>query len=125
MHRIKESGGDCEIWGDGSARREFMYAGDLADAIFYALDNFNAMPYTINIGVGTDHSISEYYSFVAEAIGFKGSFKYNLKKPVGMKQKLVSIEKQTSWGWSPKVALKDGIKKTYDSFLKSDYNPHH
>jgi len=107
-----------EIWGDGLARREFMYADDLADAIFYSLDNFDQMPQLINIGVGKDHSINEYYEIVARVLGYKGSFIHNHDKPVGMQKKLVSIKKQTSWGWKPKTELKEGIQKTYHYFLK-------
>jgi len=109
---------EVEIWGDGKARREFMYADDLADAILYALDNFDEMPPLLNIGVGEDHTINEYYSAAAEVIGFKGAFTHNIDKPVGMQQKLVSINKQTAWGWKPKIGLHDGIQKTYDYYLQ-------
>ena len=117
-HIIEEEKTECEIWGDGSARREFMYAGDFSDAILYALDNFNSMPLLLNIGTGVDHTIDEYYSIVADLMCYKGSFVYNLNKPVGMNQKLVSIEKQTTWGWTPTVTLREGIQKTYSCFLQ-------
>ena len=90
----------------------------LTNAILYALDNFNSMPLLLNIGTGVDHTIDEYYSIVADLMCYKGSFVYNLNKPVGMSQKLVSIEKQTTWGWSPAVTLREGIQKTYSCFLQ-------
>ena len=46
---------EIDIWGDGEARREFMYAGDLADFIFYAIDNFSDMEQNLNVGLGTDY----------------------------------------------------------------------
>jgi GDP-L-fucose synthase len=107
-----------EIWGDGLARREFMYAGDFAEAIFYSLNNFDDMPQLLNIGVGEDHSINEYYEIISGVLGYEGNFIHDLDKPTGMQKKLVSIKKQTSWGWKPKTELKEGIKKTYDYFLK-------
>ena len=70
-----------------------MYAGDFSDAILYALDNFNSMPLLLNIGTGVDNTIDEYYSIVADLMGYEGKFVYNLNKPVGMSQKLVSINK--------------------------------
>ena len=107
-----------EIWGDGLARREFMYAGDFAEAIFYSLNNFDDMPQLLNIGVGEDHSINEYYEIISGVLGYEGNFIHDLDKPTGMQKKLVSIKKQTSWGWKPKTELKEGIEKTYDYFLK-------
>lgn len=115
---IKEEKKEVEIWGDGKARREFMYADDLADAISYALSHFDEMPSQINIGVGEDHTINEYYSIVASIMSFQGTFTHNLDKPTGMLQKLVSIERQTAWGWKPKMNLHEGLKLTYNYFLQ-------
>lgn len=104
---------DVEIWGDGTARREFMPASSLADFIFYALKNFEKMPQTLNVGLGHDYSILEYYNSIAEVIGYKVNFKYNLSKPIGMKQKLVDIKKLKNFGWENKVKLKEGIQEAY------------
>lgn len=107
-----------EIWGDGTARREFMYAGDLADALVRSINEFESLPATMNVGLGSDHSIDEYYHAAAEIIGFSGSFTHNLEKPVGMARKLVSIEKQKVWGWQSSHTLHEGIEKTYAFYLK-------
>ena len=53
-----------------------------------------------------------------ELMNFQGIFTHNLNMPVGMLQKLVSIERQTAWGWKPKTKLYDGIRKTYDYYLQ-------
>jgi GDP-L-fucose synthase len=108
-----------EIWGDGNARREFMYAGDLADAVLRGVESFDEMPDLINIGLGSDFSINEYYKVVASVIGWNGEFIHDLSKPVGMKQKLVSIDRQKNWGWTATSSLEEGIAKTYDFYLKS------
>ena len=115
---IKDKDTEIEIWGDGKARREFMYAGDLADAIFYALNDFNEMPFLLNVGLGYDYTINEYYSKVAEVINYQGKFVHNLDKPVGMLQKLLSIKKQTTWGWKPKTKLLEGIQDTYNYYME-------
>lgn len=120
IHAAKESAAPVvDIWGDGLARREFMYAGDFADAVMYALDHFDTMPDMLNIGLGHDFTINEYYAAVAEVVGWSGSFQHDLSKPVGMRQKLVSIARQDAWGWRPRTSLADGIRETYSYFLMS------
>jgi len=80
--------------------------------------NFETMPVLLNIGVGKDYSINEYYAIVAKVVGFNGNFVHNCEKPVGMLKKLISIKKQQVWGWKPKTCLKQGIDKTYNYYLK-------
>ena len=119
VHQAKYSGQTrVEIWGDGTARREFMYAGDLADAIVRAVINFDTMPDYMNVGLGHDHTIDDYYHAAAEVMGYTGGFAHDLSKPVGMARKLVSIERQQAWGWSACHSLHEGIEKTYDYYLK-------
>ncbi len=108
-----------EIWGDGSARREFLYAGDFADAIIRAGMDIEAIPDVMNIAVGYDHTVNDYYKFVAEVVGWEIDVVYNENKPVGMKQKLSSIELQTRWGWTPKTNLQQGIAKCYNYYLEN------
>lgn len=109
---------EVDIWGDGTARREFMYAGDLAGAVLQAVQDFEKIPDLINIGLGHDHSINEYYSAAASVIGWQGEFVHDLTKPVGMKQKLVSTTRQSVWGWSPKTSLEEGIRLAYRYYLE-------
>lgn len=111
---------ELDIWGDGEARREFMYAEDLADFVFYAITNFDKMPQNLNVGLGTDYTINEYYEAVAKVVGYTGSFKHDLSKPVGMKQKLIDDQKLKAFGWSYKTSLELGIQKTYNFYL-SEY----
>lgn len=106
-----------EIWGDGLARREFMYTGDLADFILFSLNNFESIPDLINVGLGYDYSITEYYKTIADIIGYQGEFLYDHTKPAGMKQKLVDIRKQSKLGWIPKTTLESGIQKTYNFYI--------
>jgi GDP-L-fucose synthase len=119
IYQAKAAGDDqVEIWGDGMARREFMYAGDLADVLFRAVKEFDALPMTMNVGLGNDYSINEYYQAAADVMGYRGTFAHDLTKPVGMKRKLVNIDRQRSWGWAAQHTLHSGIEKTYDFYLK-------
>jgi len=103
---------EVEIWGDGTARREFMYAADLADAIWRGAENPAALPQVMNIGLGDDHTILEYYEAVAKALGWTGRFRFDLTRPVGMQRKLSDVSRQREWGWSAPTSLQDGIAAT-------------
>ncbi len=123
IHEAKVNKQDSiDIWGDGEARREFMYAQDLADFIYYALENFENMPQNINVGLGHDYTINEYYQTIANVIGYKGEFIHDLTKPIGMKQKLIDDIKLTKFGWKHKTFLEDGIKKIYKYYLEEVIN---
>lgn len=114
IHEAKLVGSKTvSIWGDGSARREFMSAKDLADFIYFAINRLEIMPQNINVGLGHDYSINDYYNAVAAVVGFEGSFKHDLSKPVGMQQKLVDVSKLKNFGWTYKTELQDGIAEAY------------
>lgn len=106
-----------EIWGTGNARREFMYAADLADFVFFALNNWEKIPESVNVGLGFDHSINDYYQTIAKVLGYKGGFHHDLSKPEGMKRKVVSTRLADQLGWKAKTSLEEGIKKTFEFFL--------
>ena len=117
IYEAKENNiNEVEIWGDGLSRREFMYAGDLADFVYYALDHFDKMPQNLNVGLGRDYTINEYYQAIAKVIGYEGTFTHDLSKPMGMKKKMIDNTQLTAFGWQPKTSLEDGIKQTLEYF---------
>ncbi len=117
LHNAIKSGTQTvEIWGDGRARREFMYADDLADCIYECIERFEEMPSLMNIGCGIDYTIDEYYHRVANVVGYEGGFTHDLGKPTGMARKIVCVNRLEKWGWSAKVPLETGIIYTYEFF---------
>lgn len=123
IHESKINGDKkLDIWGDGMARREFMYVEDLADFTYFAIMNFDKMPQNINVGLGIDYTINEYYEMIASVIGYKGKFMHDMSKPVGMKQKLIDDTKLQEFNWKHKTSLKNGIKKTYEYYLEKVLN---
>lgn len=117
LHKAKTLKKTATIWGDGGARREFMYVEDLVDFILYALKNYNKIEHIMNVGLGYDFSIKEYYDAIAEVVGYNGDFEYDLTKPSGMKRKLCDVTKQKKIGWRPKNSLTEGLQKTYQYYL--------
>ena len=119
VHEAKQTGADTvEIWGDGTARREFMFSADLADAIWRAVDDMDDIPDTMNVGPGVDHSVNEYYRIAAEVVGWEGTFTYDRSMPVGMMQKLCSVARQSDWNWAPATDLRTGLSATYAHYLE-------
>ena len=119
IHMAKiENQPTVEIWGDGTARREFMFAPDLADAVLKAAADPSALPDLMNVGIGDDHSINDYYAAVAQVVGWSGDFRHDLSKPVGMKRKLCDVGRLRDWGWAAPTSLTDGIARTYEFYLE-------
>ena len=119
IHFAKSVGSESvDIWGDGSARREFMYAGDFADAVLRAALEIEALPDIMNISMGYDLSINDHYQAVADALEWHGHFHHDLSKPVGMSQKLACIRRRSKWGWRPRTCLREGVRGAYKYFLE-------
>lgn len=119
VHQAKKNNEKTvEIWGDGTARREFMYSGDLADAVIRAINQFDSLPHCMNVGLGHDYTINEYYQAVAEVMDFQGAFTHDLTKPIGMLRKLVDVNRQKVWGFQPKISLREGITHAYLYYLR-------
>jgi len=122
IHEAKTNNNQTvNIWGDGSARREFMYAADLSDFIWFAVERIEQIPELMNVGLGYDFTINEYYKTISEVVGYKGNFEFDLSKPQGMNQKLLDISKLNNLGWSPSYSLTEGIRETYN-FLLQNYS---
>lgn len=118
IHKAKASGeGTIEIWGDGSARREFLFVDDFAGFICECLGFIYGLPNYLNVGYGKDHSVLEYYTIAAEALGYEGEFEFDDSKPVGMAVKLLDSSRAYGYGWRPKTTPMEGIMKTYDYYL--------
>jgi len=119
LHAAKISGcTEVSIWGDGKSRREFMYVEDLVDFLVWAIPHMEQLPDMINVGLGLDYSIDEYYQIGAKVIGYTGVFTYDLYKPSGMRRKMMDVSKSQKLGWNAKTSLQSGMEKTYEYYLK-------
>ena len=119
IHNAKKNNlNNVSIWGDGKAKREFMYSEDLARFIFKAFLEFEKIPFTLNIGMGKDYTINDYYKITSEILGYEGEFINDISKPTGMLRKIVCNKEMIKLNWHPKYDLQEGIKKTYDYYLK-------
>jgi GDP-L-fucose synthase len=106
-----------DMWGDGSPKREFTYVTDFADWIFNSSKILNKLPYVLNTGIGEDYSVIEYYNKVLNTIGYSCEVVANKSKANGNMRKLMDSSLAIKFGWSPKVGIDEGIKKTIDWYL--------
>lgn len=119
FHDAKESGAaSVELWGSGTPMREFLFVDDLAEAVYFALEN--TLPeYLYNVGTGTDLTIRELAEQIRTTVGFEGEILWDATKPDGTPRKLMDSSKMHHLGWSPKVSLEEGIQQTYHWFLQN------
>lgn len=100
-------------WGTGSPRREFLHVDDMADACLHLLENYDG-PSQVNVGTGTDVSIKDLASIVADAVGYKGSIEWDSSKPDGTPRKLLDVSKLAEAGWSASIRLPEGVRSTVE-----------
>ncbi len=117
FHEAVEEG-RCEVtlWGSGSPRREFLHVDDLAEAVYHLLQ-LEDPPDWVNVGTGTDISILELARTISRVVGFEGEILLDTTKPDGTPRKLLDISQIRQTGWQPRIALKEGLKTTYQNFL--------
>jgi len=108
------------LWGTGSPRREFLYVDDLAEACLSLLALYNEAD-PINIGTGSDTTIRETATLVADIVGFEGEILWDTSKPDGTPRKLLDVSRVAKLGWRPRVTLREGIARTYEWVLKNGF----
>jgi len=119
MHEAKLAGQrEVVIWGTGTPRREFLHVDDCADALVTVMSCYSDDEH-INVGSGFDIPIQELAELVADVVGFDGIIMNDLSKPDGTARKLMSSAKLAGLGWSPRIALRDGVRDTYAWFRKN------
>jgi GDP-L-fucose synthase len=116
FHEAKENGNaPVTLWGSGSPMREFLHVNDLADAVFYVLNQ--VMPeHLYNVGTGVDLTIKDLAELIQKVTGHAGEINWDSSKPDGTPRKLMDISKLHNLGWKHQIELENGISNTYQWF---------
>jgi GDP-L-fucose synthase len=118
-HEAKVNGESVlTVWGSGTPRREFMYVDDLASAAVFLMESGRTEG-VFNVGVGEDLSIHDLAEAVCRVVGFQGQLVFDASKPDGTMRKLLDVSKLGEMGWSALMGLEQGLRATYQDFLKS------
>ena len=115
-------------WGTGAPKREFLYVDDMAEASVFVMNldpehylaNTRPTLSHINVGSGIDCSVRELTELVAEIVGYSGEIVWDSERPDGAPRKLLDVRKIGDLGWRSKVDLRQGLVKSYVSYLNGD-----
>jgi GDP-L-fucose synthase len=113
------------IWGTGTPRREFLYVDDMAAASVYVMQlpkviydqHTSPMQSHINVGSGSDVTISEVAQAISQAVGYVGQIEFDSSKPDGAPRKWMDSSRLNSFGWQAKVDLQSGLVAAYQDFM--------
>ncbi len=120
FHEAKVSGSPTvEIWGTGSAMREFLHVDDLADACLAIMADYDDEQH-INVGTGEDQSIRALAELIREVVYPESELLFDTSKPDGMPRKVLDVSKLREMGWKHSIELRDGLASTYEWFLKQE-----
>lgn len=111
VEAINSGAKSVELWGTGSAVREFLYVEDLAKAVIFCLKNYDSNEH-INIGTGIGITIKELSEKISRLSGFEGDIKWDSSKPDGMPVKVLDVSGINQLGWFATTDLDSGIEKT-------------
>lgn len=131
FHEAKLTGApEVMIWGTGTPRREFLYVDDMAKACVFVMELAkeqyeqvtNPMQSHLNVGYGSDVTISELAHAVAKVTGYQGRIEFDSSKPDGAPRKWMDSERLNQLGWRPQHHLEDGLGLAYLDFCSQNNN---
>src|SRR5215472_10880944 len=105
---------NVEVWGDGSAKRDFIHTSDFASALVEAAEDYDG-PLPINVAYGAQHSIHDVVQLLKEISGYSGEIFWNLNRPSGQNSREMSLDNARRHlpRFLPSIDLKDGLSRTY------------
>lgn len=131
FHEAKQrSDKEVVVWGTGTPRREFLYSDDMAEACVFLMNlsyeqyqpllaakRNEGLPPLVNIGSGSDLTISELAFLIKKVVGFEGGITFDTSKPDGTMRKLMDSGRLNRLGWQASISLKNGLISAYKNFL--------
>ncbi len=122
FHKAKAQNAPAvEVWGTGTTRRELLFVEDLVDAMMHFMSSVEAKDVGafVNIGLGEDMSVRDLAQAIKEVVGYPGEIVFDATKPDGMPRKLMDVGRAAKLGWSAKVGIHEGLRRTYAWYLEN------
>ena len=105
-----------QVWGTGTAKREFLHVDDLSKACFFLMRNYDEAGF-VNVGTGEESTIKELAHSIRDIVGYDGEITFDTSMPDGTPRKLLDISKLHSLGWRHEISLKEGITEVYEEVV--------
>jgi len=119
IDRAQRDGVDyVEVWGTGNASRDFLYAGDCAQALMLAAEHYDR-PEPVNLGSGVETRIVGLTEVLRRVMGFEGRIAFDLSRPDGQPRRVLNSERaRHAFGWKAETELEEGLRKTVEWWRK-------
>jgi len=114
----RDGAASVTIWGSGTPYREFVHVDDVARASLFLMESYEGWD-PVNIGSGEELTIGELAARISALVGFTGEIRFDASKPDGTPRKLCDVSKIHGLGWQHRITLEDGLRSTYDWYLKN------
>jgi GDP-L-fucose synthase len=111
---IDEGADHIDVWGTGSASREFLFVDDAADGIVLAAERYDG-PEPVNLGTGREITIRDLVTTIAEITGFRGEIRWDPSKPDGQPRRMLDTSRaRERFGFVAKTSFEDGLRATVE-----------
>ena len=105
---------EVEVWGTGSASREFLYVEDAAEGIVRATERYDS-PEPMNIGAGREITIRDLVTTICRLLGYKGRIRWDASKPDGQPRRMLDTSRaERECGFKARVTAEDGLRRTIE-----------
>jgi len=118
VHDAKTAGADhIDVWGTGSATREFLYVEDAAEGIVLAAEKYDK-EHPVNLGSGMEISIKDLITTICRLMDFKGELRWDTTKPDGQPRRMLDVSRaEQEFGFKAKTSFEDGLRKTIEWYI--------
>jgi GDP-L-fucose synthase len=112
-----------EVWGTGSASREFLYVDDCARAIVMAAGRYDE-PEPVNLGSGREITVRDLVGLIAELTGFRGEIRWDHSKPDGQPRRCLDVSRaEAAFGFRAETTFREGLERTVAWYRSQSVTP--
>jgi GDP-L-fucose synthase len=105
-----------DLWGTGSASREFLYVDDAARALLLAAERLDRSE-PVNVGTGVATRIRDLADTIRDLVGHEGEVRWDPSKPDGQPTRYLDVTRAGEWmGFRAEMPLREGLRRTIESF---------